>query len=257
MPGMPQGAASRSSIMNSSTMNPSEGKLNDEINMRKKDELDEELLKHRYGGTGSRSIHGVMGRLKSPSQSRNNHLLGGSGGGSEADDVDEDRSNVTEHNVNEPQQVPLPQRANQNQSNMKNCIHTFKRQNTLDDDDDNENDEDYHDPANEEIDDHLSTRYKRREFQEKVSRAITVHFGISVAWRNNAFNWINAFSLLGSWITLIHRFLKDLHVKMDDGKFILLLNVTTVVFLWLRFLGFLRGTNIKVITLLYCYSFKQ
>lgn len=154
LPGLPQGAGSRSSIMDSTTIGAGDDE-EDEIQRKRKDEMDEELLKHRYGGTGSRSIHGVMNRLKVPSMEHSDSI----------NDHDRDDSDNTSTQSTDTQST---------RSKSHHDIRVFGRSNTLSDD------REFIDPAYDEVDDHHSSRSKRRAFQEKLSKDITLHLGVAV-----------------------------------------------------------------------------
>jgi len=91
---------------------------------------------------------------------------------------------------------------------------------------------------------------------EGISRFVTVYLGLSSSWRSNAFNWINFFALLGCWITLLNQiasatlsslrsdyFVRSLPLKIETA-----VHVVTVFFLWIKGLGYLRGTGIKMAT---------
>jgi hypothetical protein len=158
--GMPQGAGSRASILDSTTVGVNDEE-EDEAFRKRKDEMDEELLKSRYGGSGSKSIHGVMNRrLKTPSQSRN------------FDSSNEDNINSSSGGH------PFLDQRNESQSEPRSPSHIrdFGRKNTLTDDDRPDID-----PVHAFVDDHNSTRSKRRAFQDQLSRDITLHLGIAVS----------------------------------------------------------------------------
>jgi len=240
LPGMPTGAGSRSSILHSTTIGQDDDDDDDETKVNgSDDDSDEEedtltkIAKGRLLDANSRStsIHGVVNRLRAMSAHAQQHRQAS---------INDDRNHHNKGSESESGMSLDNIEAPPQQQDHVVKKYGIRKNTSVDELEFQEHVHDY--------EEHFSQRSKRKQFQEKASKWITINLGIATAWRNNAFNWVNFCALLGCWISLLHQFFVDLNVGNKDDKIMKSANVLTVVFLWLRFLGFLRGTNIKMAT---------
>mmetsp|Transcript_18900 Transcript_18900/g.42955 ORF Transcript_18900/g.42955 Transcript_18900/m.42955 type:complete len:647 (+) Transcript_18900:443-2383(+) len=86
---------------------------------------------------------------------------------------------------------------------------------------------------------------------ENISYLITVHLGFAVAWRKNVFNWLGLGAIITSWYTLVNilfEYVYDTEITVEKAEIDIYFHVVTSTFLWMRLLGFLKGTGIKFAT---------
>ena len=87
--------------------------------------------------------------------------------------------------------------------------------------------------------------------KERLSRFITLYLGISVSYRNDPFNCVDVLATTCSWLTfgalfaeaiglVSHDYYRNMHVDT--------LYITTVFLFGIKFLGFIRGTGIRMAT---------
>jgi hypothetical protein len=96
----------------------------------------------------------------------------------------------------------------------------------------------------------------------KFSRFLTVNMGMAVAWRSDAFSWVDLASIITGWPTLILLLVDGSLMLADENRdendhvtqskvfnwWQVILNVLCVFFLWLKLLGYLKGTTKKMAT---------
>ena len=88
---------------------------------------------------------------------------------------------------------------------------------------------------------------------EHFSRFLTVNLGLAAAWRHDVFNWFDLLATVGciySMATLIfYEFSHSgMSVKSQLQHNDILVQVATVACLSVRFLGFLKGTDVQMAT---------